>query len=160
MLWYILNEIIFRTGLFPFYRFKVFLLRLFGAQIGKGVKIKPHVNIKYPWELIIGNHVWIGENVWIDNLAQVRINDHVCISQGALLLTGNHDYSKVGFDLMTEGIELDTGCWVGAKAIVCPGVKVGSHAVLTVQSVASSDLEPYMIYTGNPAKPVKNRTIQ
>ena len=56
---------------FPISGFKRFLLRLFGAKIGKGVVIKPCVNIKYPWKLRIGNYVWIGENVWIDNLDTV-----------------------------------------------------------------------------------------
>ena len=125
---------------------------MFGAKIGQGVVIKPTVNIKYPWNLIIGNHVWIGEEVWIDNLGQVSIGDHACISQGALLLCGNHNYRKPTFDLMVGNITLEEGAWVGAKAIVGPGVTMKSHAVLSAGSVAGSDLESWSIYRGNPTQ--------
>src|SRR6476619_5535921 len=92
IIWHYINGFIFKTGIFPFYGIKRFFLRLFGAKLGKGVLIKPNVNIKYPWFLEIGDHVWIGEEAWIDNLALVVLGNNVCISQGAYLLTGNHDY--------------------------------------------------------------------
>jgi putative colanic acid biosynthesis acetyltransferase WcaF len=135
------------------------LLRLFGASVGKGVIIKPRVNIKYPWKLTIGNHVWIGEGVWIDNLGEVSIGDHSCISQGAMLLCGNHNYKKSSFDLMVGDIVLEEGVWVGAHAVVCPGVTCHSHSVLTVKSIATSNLESYTIYQGNPAIKVKAREM-
>lgn len=149
-----------KNGWFPFSGFKRFLLRLFGAKIGTGVVIKPCVNIKYPWKLQVGNHVWIGENVWIDNLGQVTIGDNSCLSQGAFLLCGNHDYKSSNFDLMVSPIILENGAWIGAKAIVSGGVTVGTHAVLTLGSVATKNLEPYGIYTGNPAVKVKERIIE
>lgn len=145
---------------FPFNGFKIFLLRLFGAKVGKGVVIKPSVNIKSPWLLRIGDFAWIGEHVWIDNLVNVSIGANCCISQGALLLTGNHDYKKSTFDLVTGEIVLEEGVWIGAKATVCPGVTCHSHAVLIVGSVASSNLDAYGIYRGNPAVKVKEREIQ
>jgi len=157
--WYFTNHLIFNHGLFPVSIFKVLLLKIYGAKVGKGVNIKPSVNIKYPWKLTIGNDVWIGENVWIDNLAQVEIGDNVCVSQGALLLTGNHDYTKAAFDLMVKPIILQEGVWIGAKAIVGPGVTCHTHSVLSVASVAIHDLEEFSIYSGNPAKKVKKRTI-
>jgi putative colanic acid biosynthesis acetyltransferase WcaF len=85
ILWYLINLGFFRSP-FPFYGPKRFLLRAFGAKVGVGLIIKPHVSIKYPWRLVIGDHVWIGEEVWIDNLAKVTLKSHSCISQGALLL--------------------------------------------------------------------------
>ena len=135
------------------------ILRLFGAHIGKGVVIKPHVTIKYPWNLYVGNHVWIGENAWIDNLAKVTIKDNACLSQGAMLLCGNHNYKKSAFDLIIGEIILEEGVWIGAKCTVCPGVKCGSHALLTVGSIATSPLESYSIYQGNPAVKIKDRVI-
>lgn len=158
LLWYLINAHILKSAM-PFMGIKIFLLKLFGAKIGKGLVIKPHVSIKYPWNLNIGNHVWIGENVWIDNLDVVSIGNHVCISQGALIMSGNHNYTKSTFDLMTKKITIEDGAWIGAKSVVCQGVNIGSHAVLSVQSVASDDLEPYGIYRGNPAAKVKERTI-
>ncbi len=158
-IWYCINGLFFKSGIFPFYRFKAFILRLFGAKIGKGVLIKPYVNIKYPWFLEIGDYVWIGENVWIDNLGLVRIGSNVCISQGAYLLTGNHDYKKVTFDLIVKNIIIEDGVWIGAKSVVCPGVTCETHAILSVGSIVSSDMEAYSIYKGNPASKSGHRTL-
>lgn len=157
--WYLVNSLFFKSYVFPFYSLKRFLLKSFGARIGAGLIIKPGVNIKYPWFLSIGDHVWIGEAVWIDNLAQVNIGNNVCLSQGAFLLTGNHNYSLSSFDLITHPINLEDGVWIGAKAIVCPGVTCGSHAVLAVGSVATQNLESFGIYQGNPAQKLKDRKI-
>jgi putative colanic acid biosynthesis acetyltransferase WcaF len=160
MLWYFTNIIFFKSGLFPINGLKTFLLRSFGAKIGKGLILKPVVNIKYPWKLRIGDHCWIGENVWIDNLAFVSLGDHVCLSQNAMLLTGNHDYKKSTFDLMIGEIVLENGVWIGAHAIVSPGVNCFSHSVLAVNSVATKDLDAYGIYQGNPAQKIKERDIE
>lgn len=159
LLWYCCNVLFFINPCFPFSGCKIFLLKIFGTKIGKGVVIKPCVNIKYPWLLTIGNNVWIGENVWIDNLAKVIICDNVCVSQGAMLLCGNHDYTKSSFDLLVQEILLEDGVWVGAKATVCPGVVMRSHSILTVGSVATKTLDEYGIYQGNPAQKVKERKI-
>jgi putative colanic acid biosynthesis acetyltransferase WcaF len=157
--WFFANAIFFQSRLIHSNFLKILILRLFGAKVGKGVVIKPNVNIKYPWLLKIGDFVWIGETVWIDNLALIRIGNNVCISQGAMLLTGNHDHTKVTFDLMVNGIVLEEGAWIGAKAVVCPGVTCGSHSLLSVASVATRNLNPYEIYQGNPAITVKHRSI-
>jgi putative colanic acid biosynthesis acetyltransferase WcaF len=159
IVWYYTNCIFFTSRWLPDNGFKVFLLRLFGAKVGIGVVIKPAVNIKYPWRLTIGSNVWIGEEVWIDNLDDVEIGNNVCISQGALLLCGNHNYKKSSFDLIVRKIILEEGVWIGAKSTVCPGVTCKSHALLTVGSIATSNLEAYTIYQGNPAKAVRKREI-
>lgn len=157
-LWFFVNALFF-VSYCPFNKLKIILLKLFGARVGEGLVIKPSVNIKYPWKLTIGNHVWIGEKVWIDNLADVTIGDNVCLSQGAMLLTGNHNYKKTTFDLTTDEIVLENGVWIGAKSIVCPGVICKSHAVLSVASVATKSLEAYSIYRGNPAEKIKERVV-
>ncbi len=159
MIWYFINVLFFMNRLNPLSGLKISILRGFGAKIGKGVVIKPGINIKYPWLLEIGNNVWIGENVWIDNLAMITIEDNVCVSQGALLLCGNHNYKKTTFDLIVGRINLEEGSWVGAKSIVCSGVTLHSHAILTVGSVATKDLEAYGIYQGNPAEKIRERKI-
>jgi putative colanic acid biosynthesis acetyltransferase WcaF len=159
VLWYLINGLVLINPLNPFSSLKIAVLRLFGAQIGKGVVIKPAVNIKYPWRLSIGDHSWIGENVWIDNLADVQIEKNVCISQGAMLLTGNHNYKKTTFDLIVKEIILEDGVWIGAHSVVCPGVTCKSHAVLSVNSVATNDLDAFTIHQGNPATAVRERII-
>ena len=159
MCWFFINSIFFKSSFFSSNPLKKLLLKLFGAKVGEGVVIKPNVNIKYPWFLSIGDYSWIGEEVWIDNLASVEIGSHVCISQGAFLLCGNHDYTKSSFDLMVKPILIEDGVWVGAKSVVCPGVTCFSHAVLSVGSVATKNLEAYSIYQGNPAQKIKERRI-
>ena len=160
MAWHYVNCIFFKSGYFPFYSIKVFFLKLFGAKVGTGVIIKPFVNIKYPWMLSIGDHVWIGENVWIDNIAYVLINNNVCVSQGAYLLTGNHDYKKITFDLLPGEIVLEEGVWIGAQSIVCPGITCKSHSILSAGAVATRHLDAYFIYSGNPAVKVRERVFE
>lgn len=159
LLWFISNKVFINSYLPIPIRLKVFILKTFGAKIGKGLVIKPMVNIKAPWNLEIGDHVWIGECVWIDNIGKVKIGSHVCISQGALLLSGNHDYKKETFDLIVKDIILEDGAWVGARAVVCAGVRCGSHSVLAVNSVATHNLEAYKVYQGNPAAIIRERVI-
>ena len=129
--WYYTNLIIFNSYLFPINKLKVFILRKFGASIGSGVVIKPKVNIKYPWNLKIGEFSWIGENVWIDNLGFVEIESNVCISQDVYLLTGNHNYKSSTFDLQYKSIKICSGVWVAAKCIILPGAHLRKNTVVT-----------------------------
>ena len=139
---------------------RVRLLRSFGARIGIGTVWKPHVRVKFPWRLAIGDHCWIGEEAWIDNLASVTLGNHVCLSQGAYLCTGNHDWSVETFDLITQEIIIRDGAWVGAKTVITPGTTIEEAAVVTSGSVASGELEARKIYQGNPAKPISRRKIK
>ena len=158
-LWYFVNALFVRASWNPFMGIKVFFLKLFGAKIGKGLVLKNNVNIKFPWKLTLGNDVWLGENAWIDNLDEVIIGNNVCISQGALLLTGNHDYTLSTFDYRNASIIIEDGAWIGAKTVVCPGIKIKSHAILTVGSTATKNMEAYGIYQGNPARKIRTRNI-
>jgi putative colanic acid biosynthesis acetyltransferase WcaF len=133
---------------------------MFGSKIGKGVVLKSGVKIKFPWRLEVGDHSWVGEDVWIDNLASVRIGSHACVSQGAYLCTGSHDWSSPSFDLIVKPITVGDNAWVAAKSTVGPGVTVGEGAVLGLGSTTSKDLEPWSIYAGSPAVFVKRRTLK
>ena len=159
-LWYFTNAIFVRASWNPFMGIKIALLKAFGAKIGKGLVIKNNVCIKFPWKITIGDNVWLGEYAWIDNLDYVTIGNNVCISQGALLLTGNHDYTCSSFDYRNAPIVIENGAWIGAKCIVCPGVTVHSHAILTVGSIATKDMEEFTIYKGNPAIKIRDRIIK
>jgi len=159
ILWYIIGECLVNS-MIPGSFWRVLLLRMFGSKIGKGVVIKPYVKIKYPWKLEIGDYTWIGEHVWIDNLGKVKIGSNACISQGSMLLCGNHNYKKVTFDLIVRGIVIEDGAWIGAKCVVCPGVVVKSHSVITVGSIVIQNTEPYTIYQGNPAIKLRERVIE
>ncbi len=139
---------------------RVGLLRLFGARIGQRVVIRQHVTVKYPWHLTVGNDCWIGEQVWIDNLTLVRLGDSVCLSQGAYLCTGNHDWTDPAFGLRVAAIELETGAWAGARSLLLPGVQLGEGAVVGAGSVVSGRVPAYQVFSGNPAIFLKERRIR
>jgi putative colanic acid biosynthesis acetyltransferase WcaF len=159
VVWYLINYTVFNSFIPWPYSFKNLLLKLFGAKMGKGIVIKPRVRIKNPWRLTIGDNCWIGESVWIDNLEYVSIGNNVSISQGALLLTGNHDYTISNFPYRLGKITIEDGVWIGARTVVCPGITCKSHSILTVNSVAAKSLEAWKIYTGNPAIEVRERKM-
>ena len=157
-LWYFIGSPLVESYWLPISSIKVFILRLFGATIGNGVNIKPGVRIKFPWRLTVGNYVWIGENTWIDNLATVVIENHVCLSQGVYLCTGNHDWNHPNFQLIPAPIHIQESSWIAAKSVIGPGVTIGRGAVLALGSVTGRSLEANIIYSGNPAQPIKKRT--
>ena len=158
-IWYIINALFINSYLLIPSSIKKSLLKLFGAKVGKNVTMKPNINIKYPWNLEIGDNVWLGEELWIDSLGKVKTGDNCCLSQGAMLLSGNHDYKKPSFDLIVKDIILEEGVWIGAKSVVCGGVTCYSHSVLSVNSVATKSLDAYGIYQGNPAQLIRQREI-
>lgn len=129
----------------PGSKWRVALLRMFGAIVGKGVVIKPHVRVKFPWCLTIGDHSWIGENVWIDNLTDVYIGSHVCISQGAYLCTGSHDWSRDTFDLILRPIIISNHAWVCAFAVLAPGTNLGEGAILGISERGNGALPAWTV---------------
>jgi putative colanic acid biosynthesis acetyltransferase WcaF len=152
ILWHFAGFALVRSYCVPISAIKVAVLRLFGAQIGKGVYIKPGLKVKFPWYLSVGDHCWLGEDLWIDNLATVTIGSHVCVSQGAYLCTGNHDWKTPNMKLFRKPIALEEGCWIGAKAVLCPGVTIGREAIVTVGAVVTRNVPGHQIWAGNPAR--------
>lgn len=131
--WYLVNALFFRgaiLGLLPS-RAKAALLRGFGARVGAGLVCKPRVSIKYPWFLELGDNVWLGELVWIDNPGRVTIGSNVCISQGACIFTGNHDWTDPAFTFFASPVEIGDGVWVTAFQRIGPGRRVAAHTVVS-----------------------------
>ena len=159
MLWILASLLLFRLCPFKLSAVKSAALRCFGARVGRGVVLKPNLRITFPWKLTLGDHVWLGEECWIFNLAPIVIEDNVCISQRAFLCTGNHDYKSLAFDLITKPIRVERGAWIGASAFVGPGVTIGTHAVAGAGSVVTEDLPAFGVFRGNPAVWVKQRII-
>jgi putative colanic acid biosynthesis acetyltransferase WcaF len=157
VIWYFTSLLLFESGWLPLRGIKGPLLRLFGARIGRGVVIKPNVRIKYPWRLSIGDHCWIGQGVWFDNLANIEIGSHVCVSQGSYFCTGSHDYRRRSFDLVVERISLGNGAWIGARSLVFGGVTIGANALVAGGSVVTKDVPAAVIVGGNPAQPIRDR---
>ncbi|MBN7813451.1 WcaF family extracellular polysaccharide biosynthesis acetyltransferase [Algoriphagus sp. H41] len=151
LFWYFTKTFFFLSA-FPFpSSFKAFLLRLFGARIGYGLVIKPRVNIHFPWKLVIGDHVWIGEEAFLLNFEPLTIGSNVCISQRAFLCGGNHDFRDPSMPYRNGPITLEDGSWVGASVFVGPNVTVGIDSVLAAGSVVSKDVPANAIFRGNPA---------
>jgi putative colanic acid biosynthesis acetyltransferase WcaF len=157
MLWHFVGFPLVRSNYMPISSVKAIVLRLFGARIGKGVYIKPGLKVKFPWYLSVGDHCWLGEDVWIDNLAEVIIGSNVCVSQGAYFCTGNHDWKTPNMKLFRKPITITDGSWIGAKAVLCPGLVVGAGAIITVGSVVTRNIPDHEIWTGNPARFARNR---
>jgi putative colanic acid biosynthesis acetyltransferase WcaF len=160
MAWFLVGAPLLRCELIPFSRVRVLLLRLFGATIGEGAVIKPGVRVKYPWRLVAGDDCWFGEGCWIDNLDHVRLGSNVCLSQGCYLCTGNHDWSDRKFGLVTGPITIQDGAWVGARAVVVPGVTFGECAIAAAGSVVVKSIPACEIHMGNPASFVRMRRIR
>ena len=156
-LWYLIKCLVFLTPL-PFSsRIKVIILRCFGAQVGRGVVIKPRVNIHFPWKLSVGDYSWLGEEVFILNFEPVVIGTHCCISQRAFLCAGNHDYKDPAMPYRNQPITVGDGAWVGAQVFVAPGANIGSETVISAGSVVTRDQPPGMVCAGNPCRALKQR---
>lgn len=157
-LWYFCSVALFESGWLPVSGLKIRLLQLFGARVGSGVVIKPNVRIKFPWRLKVGDHCWIGQQVWIDNLDDVEIGDNVCISQLCYLCTGSHDHRLRTFDLIIRPIRVGDGAWLGARSTIFQGVAIGANALVAGGSVVKENVAPAAIVSGNPATVVSRRT--
>jgi putative colanic acid biosynthesis acetyltransferase WcaF len=157
VLWYLLKCVFFLSPLPWPSGLKTSLLRLFGAEVGRGVYWKPRVNIHIPWKLRVGDYTWIGEEVGIINFAPVTIGAHCCLSQRAFICSGNHDYRSPDMGYRHAPIVIGDGVWVGAGAFVGPGVTVGTDAVITAMSLANRSLAAGWVYGGQPCKPLRPR---
>ena len=154
--WLIFGEILISSWI-PGSFWRVLLLRLFGAKLGNGVLVKPNVKIKFPWRLSIGDHTWIGEKVWIDNLEWVVIGSNVCISQGAYLCTGNHNFKSTSFPYLLGRIDIEDEAWICAMVRIAPSVRVGMGSVIKFGSVLYDSVPPKTIVSGFPAVPIGYR---
>lgn len=156
-LWWLVQDSLFKFSPQFMYGFRCALLRLFGAQIGKGVLIRPSVTITYPWKLTIGDYSWVGDDSVIYNLGQVDIGSNVAIAHRVYLCTGLHAMDKVTFDIDAKPIKIGNEAWLPNDVFVGPGVSVGRGAVIGARSAVFSDIPEGMICYGTPAKPVKSR---
>src|SRR5437763_15439424 len=131
--------------------FRSALLRAFGAKIGKGGCFGSNVNISFPWRLVVGDHVWMGDDVGILSLAQVTIESNVCVARRSLLCTGSHDMRREDFKLKVAPILIRTGSWIAIGSLILPGVTIGEGAVVSAGSVVLKNVPPNCLVRGNPA---------
>lgn len=139
------------------WNWRCFLLRLFGAKVGKKVHILPSVRVFIPWNLEIGDWSSVGFDALIYNLGPVRIGSKVTVSQRAHLCAGSHDFRDPAMPLTKPPIEIGDDVWICADAFVGPGVSVGQRAVVAARAVVVRDVAEEMIVGGNPAKEIGRR---
>lgn len=156
-LWWIIQATLFRASPQFLYGWRRFLLRSFGATIGKDVIIRPTAKITYPWKLSIGDYSWIGDDVVLYTLGEIEIGAHAVISQKGYICTGTHDYESTDFRIYAEKISIGEKCWLATDVYVAPGVTIGKGAVIGARSSVFKDIPENKICIGNPAKPIRDR---
>lgn len=139
------------------YKWRNFLLKSFGAKIGRGVIIRPSVKVTYPWRLTIGDNSWIGDNVELYTLGEIEIGNDVVISQRSYICTGSHEYQKETFDIYAKKITIEDQVWLATDVYIAPGLTVGKGAVIGARSSVFKNMPAEMICIGSPAKPVRHR---
>lgn len=155
--WFTVGSPLLAARWLPGSDWRVALLRRCGAHIGPGCRIKPGLRVKFPWRLTVGAACWLAEDAWIDNLAAVTLGDRVCLSQGAFICTGNHNYRSSGFDLLLGPISVGNDAWIAARAVLAPGTTIGAGAVVALGAVVSGEVPAGAVVRGNPAEVVGQR---
>lgn len=158
IIWWIVQGSLFRYSLHHMYRWRNFLLKLFGANIGENVKIRSSARFHYPWKVTIGENSWIGDDVYLYSLDQIFIGNNSVISQKTYLCTGSHNFSSNNFGLVTKKIIIGDKVWIAADCFIHPGVKIDDFTLVSARSTVLNNLESNYIYAGNPAKPIKKLT--
>lgn len=156
-IWWLVQSILFKTSPQFMYGWRRFLLRLFGAKIGKKVIIRPNVTITYPWKITIGDYSWVGDNVTLYSLGEIEIGQNVVISQKSYLCTGSHDYTKLDFPIYQNKITIHNECWIATDVYIAPGINIGKGTVVGARSSVFKDLPKNKICIGSPAKIIRDR---
>ncbi len=138
---------------------RVALLRLFGAKIGSPNLVMDRVRVWMPWNLRVGACSTLGSGVEIYNFGFVEIGDHTVLSQRVYICTASHEYSDPTMPLTWDSVSIGSGCWIAAESFIGKGVVIGAGAVVGARSVVTRDVEPWTVAAGNPARPIKNRSL-
>lgn len=159
-LWWLVQDTLFAWSPQFMYGWRRFLLRLFGAKIGKKVLIRPTARVTYPWKLSIGDYSWIGDHVELYTLGKIEIGSNVAISQRSYLCTGSHDFAKPSYDIYALPITIGDQAWIASDVFIMPGVSIGFGCVVGTRSTVFHDLPTGKICYGNPAVPVRDRAAR
>ena len=159
VVWGVVVFVFFRYTPNPLHAWRALLLRLFGAKVGRGVHVYPRVSIWAPWNLELGDECGVANGAILYSMGKIMIGRRAVVSQGAHLCAGTHDYAEPGFPLVTMPITIGDHAWIAADAFVHPGVSIGDGAVIGARAVVTNDMPEWMVCTGHPCKPVKERKM-
>ena len=157
VLWAFTQATLFRPSPHNAYRWRAWLLRRFGATLGRNFRVRPSVRVTIPWNLNIGDDVSVGDDARLYALGTIRIGSRTFLSQMAHLCAGTHDLTRPDYPLLRPPVTIGDDCWVAADAFIGPGVTVGDRTVVGARASVFGDLPPDVIAGGNPAKPLKPR---
>lgn len=152
-----LGGLLFRCSPRPCFGFRRWLLRVFGASVGRHVHVYPSTQIYFPWNLEIGEWSSIGEWALIYNLGKVTIGMRTTLSQRVHVCAGTHDYQTAAMVLVKPPVRVGDAVWICADAFIGPGVVIGEGAVVGARSVVVKDVPAWMVVAGNPARVIKPR---
>ncbi|HED1541261.1 TPA: colanic acid biosynthesis acetyltransferase WcaF [Kluyvera cryocrescens] len=156
-IWWAVQATLFAWSPQILYRWRAFLLRLFGAKIGKNVVIRPSVKITYPWKLTIGDDAWVGDDAVLYTLGNITLGANSVVSQKCYLCTGSHDYQSAHFDINAAPIVVGEKCWLATDVFVAPGITIGDGTIVGARSSVFKSLPANMICRGNPAVVTRER---
>jgi len=156
-IWWIVQATLFAWSPQVLFGWRRFILRAFGAKIGKNVNFRSSVKITYPWKLTVGDYSWIGDDCVLYSLGEIKIGSHVVISQRSYLNTGGHDYDKIAFDTFVKPIAIENECWITTDVYIAPGVTIGEGTIVSARSSVFKDLPKGKIYSGTPARLIGDR---
>ena len=157
VLWILIEGSLFRWSPRPLHIWRSFLLKSFGAKIGKGVHIYSGVRCWAPWNLEIGEHSGIANGVTLYSQGKIKIGKRCVISQNSYLCTGSHNYNTPEYKLFTKPIEIGSDCWLAADVFVHPGVSIADGVIVGARSVVVGDLPSWSVCVGNPCNFKKKR---
>lgn len=158
--WWLVQATFFRWSPQFAYGFRRWLLRLFGAQVGMGVIVRPTVTITYPWHVSIGDFAWVGDDVCLYSLGKIEIGENAVVSQGTYVCAGDHDYSQPDFPIRARGVVIEPEVWVAAECYLAPGTVVGRGAVIGARSAVFSNMPAGFVCVGSPSRPIKVREMK
>lgn len=159
VVWGVVYTLFFRYSPRPFHGYRAFILRCFGAKVGKGAHVYPGVKIWAPWMLELGDECGIASGAELYSQGKITVGYRAIISQGTYVCTGTHDYTKTGHPLYTKPITIGGRAWVAADCFIHPGVTIGEGAVIGARSVVTKDMPAWMVCAGHPCSPLKERII-
>ena len=157
VVWGFVNVLFFKYSPKPFFAWRSFLLRMFGARVGKGVHVYPGVKIWAPWNLELGDECGIANGVNLYSQGKISISRRAVVSQGSHLVAGTHDYTKPGYPLLTFPIHIGEYVWIAADTFIHPGVTIGEGCVIGARAVVTKDMPEWTVCAGHPCKPIKTR---
>jgi putative colanic acid biosynthesis acetyltransferase WcaF len=159
-LWAIAHLLLVRWTPRPFHAWRAFVLRLFGAKLGRNCHIYAGAVIWAPWNLEAGDECGVADGAVLYNQAPIILGRRVVISQGSHLCTGTHDYENPNFPLVAKPIVVGDQAWIAAESFVHPGITIGEGAVIGARSVVTKDMPAWMVCVGNPCQPIKPRALK